>query len=187
MIPELFLSCALSLPASFSGHLPELPDKNDLSILRMLSSFYQRGPYGDLPESLNRDPGSSRMVVVSDHWDLVGPLRRMGLYAWQLSRFVGMSQWFIQGEIEHSPIRDGAFHIVWALEPLRNINHIFPLVRMVRMWGFLIVDLPRGDGQYLIEEGFQRFPFEWQNYEIWRRSKKPGPHSPDEPPLLVAG
>ncbi len=169
MIPELIAASALALPPTFSGRLPELPDKHDVSILRMLSSFYQQGPYDDLHNTTNKGRETSRMLVVSDQWDFSGPLRRVGLQAWQLSRWVGIEKWFIQGELTASPIRDHAFHIVWAIEPIRTINYIFPLMRMVRDWGFLIVDLPREPKVVLDEHLFKRVPFEWQHYGIWRR------------------
>lgn len=170
MIKELFLTVALSLPAHFSGHHPAMPNRDDASVLRMLASFYLREAHHDLPNSSVSEYPSSRMVVLADHGDIVGSLRRVGIQAWQMSPFAGMSDWSIQGRLRQSPIREQSVHIVWGIEAIRDFVDLFALMRMVRTLGFLIIDMPRDGRLWLKEFGFQRIPFDWRDYEIWRRS-----------------
>lgn len=152
--------CALA-PRSFS---------HDVSILRMLSSFYDRGPFYDLPDSARQEHPTARMVVISDCFGFVDRLRRMGLQAWQLSPFSATSEWSIQGDLWESPIRCGAIHLAWHVEPVRCATELLQVMWMVRELGFMIVKLPDGGHSLMQRAGFHKVSFEWWDYEIWRRS-----------------
>lgn len=164
MLKELFLAVALSVPSSFTG------GHYDPAIFRMLASFYDRGPYGDLPDSANQKHSLGRMVVVSDRFDYVDCFRRVGLQAWQLSPFSGTSEWSIQGDLWESPIRCGAIHLAWHVEPIRCVTELLQVMWMVRELGFMIVKLPEGGHSLVKRAGFEKLPFTWMDYEIWRRA-----------------
>lgn len=157
----------LAMPPLFSG---EVPDQRDIAVLRMLSAFYVREPYDDLHDTANQRHTASKMVVLSDYLDLVGWLRDHGLQAWQMSRYQEFGDGYIRGMLKSSPIRTMSLHIAWAVEPVRTIVELLELTSMVRDLGFVILSLPRGGHSILMHEGFMRFPFEWRNFEIWRRS-----------------
>lgn len=132
--------------------------------IKMLESFWIRE---------YRDDRRGQHPYMLIHNAFAGPmapfLQMIGIKAWELTPLWPIHKWTVQGMLEASPIRRESIHIVWSNEKVINALHLHELKQMVAPMGFLIIDLGEDWMYGNMQNGWQRFPFEFNGYTIYRK------------------
>lgn len=165
MIPEVLLSCAMSLPGLFGGERGSFRNV-DVQVFKMLRDQME------VVHNDRRENSFHRILVLHHRNSLVDSLLREGLQSWIFSRFPSGDSMAIQGDLKRSPIRRRSIEIVVVIQALSDISERCATLAMIAPGGFLVVDLAVNANilNTMHEREWEYLPFKWHYHSIFRRA-----------------
>lgn len=170
MIAEIFLTCALALPAAAGQyHLPF--DKDDIKVVKMVT------------ETVRKPKMNKRILIIGSEfeWQWSLSLRNHGFAAWRLVRGA-VAKWDIEGSAFYQPILPGSMRmVIYLLDQPQKPENIQAVIRecaiSLEPFGFLVFDDEKAPGlkEFLPKDRWFRLPFRWHSMLIYQKLDKKSP------------
>lgn len=141
--------------------------QGDNQVLKMLVAYWQKEHHD------NGYTPSPKILVWNPYQQAIaGALRLGGLQAWDMTPHPPETEWGLQGDLHHSPIKPYSVHIAWSLERVSCGAMLCALKDMVSMHGFLIAELEEDWMRAnLLHNGWFRLPFRFHGFEIFKKRR----------------